>query len=432
MPLLDRLSATPDDDSNQDQPKPEGVSPLIPGRSGRPAYSLEALRERIERQFIEETAGRPDILSELDSEEAQRAQIREVADYVLAQDAIYLDHRLKADLIDRAYRNLFSFGPLDSSLLDPDVTEIEIDGPRAIHVRRRMGKRDPVQPAFDDALHLEAILERLLVAGGIALSKAGPFVEVGAELKGRPARITLVGPPVNPGYSLTLRLHPSRPLALDDLASPPALIPLQAAGVLRAIVSAKRGLLIVGDPGAGKTTLARALVAALPSQTRIAVAERAAEMRLPPSVTQHTGADFVAAIRAAAEDSPEWLVVDEIRGDESVAVWDILSRQESPRLIGVFRGPHRPDRLISALTMLIRREQPTLDQREIIAAVARHFPFVALLRSSGGAPELSQIAALRIAPSGESLALRPLLAQQNGVWTLAPDVSGFLPELPSQ
>ncbi len=26
-------------------------SPLVPGRSGRPTYSLEALRERVERQF---------------------------------------------------------------------------------------------------------------------------------------------------------------------------------------------------------------------------------------------------------------------------------------------------------------------------------------------------------------------------------------------
>ena len=431
MPLLDRLSATPDDDSGQNQPPPQDLSPIIPGRSGRPGYSLEALRERIERELIEETANRPDILNNLATEAEQRDLVRDVADYVLGQDAIRLDHRVKADLIDRAYRNLFSFGPLDGCLLDPDVIEITATAPHAVHARRRGDKPEPVQPPFDDAYHFESILDRILAAGGTNLAHAGPFAEVGAVLKGRRARISLAGPPVSPGYSLTLRLHPAHALALDDLTAAPALIPPLAADVLRAILAAERGLLIVGDAGTGKTTLAGALAVALPAQSRAAIVERAAEMPLPPGAAHHAGGDFGAALRAAAAESPGWLAADEICGDDSAAVWDILSRDDAPRLIAVFRGTHRPDRLLSALSMLIRKERPALDQRELVAALARHFPFVVALKAPDGAPQLSQIAALRAAPSGESLALEPLLSWQNGAWTLGPGAADLPLDPPS-
>jgi len=431
MPLLDRLSATPDDDSGQDQPPPQDLSPIIPGRSGRPGYSLEALRERIERELIEETANRPDILNDLATEAEQRDLVREVADYVLGQDAIRLDHPVKADLIDRAYRNLFSFGPLDGCLLDPDVIEVTATAPHTVHARRRGEKPEPVQPAFDDVYHLESILDRLLAAGGTDLAQAGPFAEVGAVLKGRRARISFAGPPVSTGYSLALRLHPAHALALDDLTAEPALIPPLAADVLRAILAAGRGLLIVGDAGTGKTTLAGALAAALPAQSRAAIVERAAEMPLPSGAAHHAGGDFGAALRAAVGESPGWLVADEIRGDDSAALWDILSRDDAPRLIAVFRGTHRPDRLLSALSMLIRKERPALDQRELVAALARHFPFVVALKAPSGAPQLGEIAALRAAASGESLALESLLSWQDGAWTLGPGAAGLPLEPPS-
>ncbi|NLF79223.1 MAG: hypothetical protein GX573_26305, partial [Chloroflexi bacterium] len=128
--------------------------------------------------------------------------------------------------------------------------------------------------------------------------------------------------------------------------------------------------------------------------------------------------------------APEWLLADEIRGDESAAAWDILSRDELPRLIWVFRGTHRPDRLLSALSMVIRKTHPALDQRDLVGALARRLPYVAALHAPGGVPQLSQIAALRIAPSGDGLALEPLLAQRDGVWVLTPGAGDLALDLP--
>jgi pilus assembly protein CpaF len=165
-------------------------------RSGRPSVSLEALRERVERQFQEETAHRADILFDLDTEEKRRAMLAEVVDYVLAVEAITLSERDKQGVIDGAYRNLFTFGPLDAYLQENDVTAITINGPHRISVQRGMGKLELVEAAFDDAGHLESVLERVLATGGAVLPpEDDPFLETGVTLNRRAAQLSLMAPP---------------------------------------------------------------------------------------------------------------------------------------------------------------------------------------------------------------------------------------------
>jgi hypothetical protein len=249
---------------------------------------------------------------------------------------------------------------------------------------------------------------------------------------GRAARITLAAPPVSPDYSLEIRLHPRQPVLLDDLHARFNTLPPQATVLLQAILAGGHGLLIVGDVALGKTTLASALVHALAADTdtgpRILAVERAAEMHLPPGARRRAvipptpgdpGRDFVSQIQAALDESPDWLVVDEIRGDESAAVWDALTREDAPRHLWVFRGDPQPDRLRSALGMVIRLTRPAVAQDAIHRALLRHLPFVAALRLIGGAPRLDRIAEWVPGPSGDAPPeLRLILVAQGGGWQL--------------
>ena len=254
-------------------------------------------------------------------------------------------------------------------------------------------------------------------------------------LAGRPARLALIAPPASPDYSLEIRLHPRQPLTLDAL-------PSQAAAVLRAIVAAGHGLLIVGDAGTGKTTLAAALAAALPTASIVAV-ERTAEMHLPPHITRRAptaptpgdpGQDFAGALKAALDSRPGWLIVDEIRGDESAAVWDALTREAPSAYLWVFRGDIQPDRLRSALSMVIRRQQPAIEQAAIHRALTRHLPFIAALTVSGEAARLNAISEWALDESTGDLVLRPILAWRDDRLTLVNrpthplDLPGDLPD----
>lgn len=406
---------------------PGPLSPLIPGRTGRPSFSVEALRERIEAQFQEETAHRSDILLDLDSEDKRRATLAEIADYVLAVESVTLSGADRAALIERVYRNLFSFGPLDEYLRDDSITEITINGPHTVHIRHGAHPMQPVPAAFDDREHLAGVLARVLSTAGATLPEGEPFFEAGVMLLGRATRISLVGPPVNPDYSLEIRLHPSQPLTLDDLDRRFEVLPPQAAALLRAILSAGHGLLIVGDVGLGKTTLAGALLATLPAETRIESAERAAEIHLPAQARRHTpippapddpGRDFDATIRAALESAPSWLVVDEIRGGESAALWEALTCADPPCYLWVFRGDPVPDRLRSALSMVIRQLHPAVEQATIHRALASRLPFVVALRLLDGQPRLQAVAEWALADdSASTLDLRPVLQAGSSGWT---------------
>ncbi len=405
-------------DSAPENGNRDDISRITPGRSGRPSFSLEALRERVERQFQDETANRTDILLDLDSDDKRRNLLSEVLDYVLAVETVTLSPHDRAVLFEKAYRNLFSFGPLDEFLRDETITEITVNGSSDIHVRHGFDRLEAVRAAFDDNQHLQGLLERMLASAGVILSSAGPFIETGVIMAGRPARLTVAAPPVSPVYSLHIRLHPRQPI-LDP-------IPAQAADLLRAILAANYGLLIVGDVSLGKTTLAGALAHTLPADFMIIAVERAAEMHLPAHIERRTpvpptpddpGSDFAAEFQAALDAAPDWLIVDEIRIDESAAVWDALTRSNGPFYLWVFRGSSEPKRLKSALGMVIRKQHQALPQEDIDRALADHLPFVAAFRLSDGLPRLHLIAEWVLVEGG--LSLRPILSEQGGV--LAPD-----------
>ncbi len=399
---------------------PPGLSPLVPGRAGQTRFSLDALRERIERQFHDETGHRPDILVELSDADARRTLLREVVDYVLAVEGVRLLPGDKVALLDETYRSLFTFGPLDDLLADETVTEIEIDGPKRLHVRRGAGRLEPVGAAFEDRAHLDAVLGRLLEAGGGARREDVPFLEFGAVLGGRMARVTVAGPPVSVELNVTIRLHPREPFTLATLAAQ-SMVPARAVDLLRAILAGGHGLLIVGDVGTGKTTLAGALAAELPEGAQIVAVERAAEIALPPSIERHTHTpgDLVAfgdLIRTTVDEAPDWLLIDEVRSEDSAAAWDTLTREPAPHCVWAFRGDPSPDRLRSALTMLIRRNQPGVDQGAIHRALAERLPFIAGLRVIDGAARLALIAewTLESGENGDLMDLRPLMQWRDG------------------
>jgi type IV secretory pathway ATPase VirB11/archaellum biosynthesis ATPase len=404
----------PEDNGHRKEKQPPArMSRIVPGRPGRPSFSLDALRERVERQFQEETADRTDILLDLDTAAKRRELLVEVMDYVLAVEAITLTERDRRTLIDRAYGNLFSFGPLHDYLRDERVTEITVNGPADIHVRHGMGKLTPVEAAFDDRVHLEDILRRVLAMGGAVLSDDSPFLEVGVTLEGRTIRIGVIAPPISPDYSLEIRLHPRQPVTLDDLHERFDAVPPQVATLLKTILAAGRGLLIVGDAGLGKTTLAGALVHTLPPGARLCVVERAAEMHVPDHVARRApmlappGSTFVDEIQNALDEKPDWLIVDEIRGDESAAVHAALMGEQPPRYLWVFRGDSQPDRLRSALSMVIRKHEPAIAQPDIHRALVRCLPVVAAFKRIGGVPRLHLIA--EWVPNGEALDLHALM-----------------------
>ena len=139
---------------------------------------------------------------------------------MLAMDGLNLTRPERSLVLDAVYRDLFSFGPLDTYLADETITELTIDGPGRVFVRRGVAKiLTAVDAYFDDVGHLMRVMQRILLSAGAQLSEQ--LIRLWRSetvLAGRPARLTVAAPPVSPVLNLLeVRLHPAQPSTLELL-----------------------------------------------------------------------------------------------------------------------------------------------------------------------------------------------------------------------
>ncbi len=380
---------------------------FVRGRGGAGRFSLAALQERIELQLGEELTGRGDILQEIGDEQAQRALIRETADYVLAVESITLTVEERHALYAAVYRSAFGFGPLDDLIRDSEVTEIVVEGADRLFARRGAGELVRVSARFEDTPHLRRIVARILALAGRLPQDEDPVLELGMTLYGRPARLNAVLAPLSPAPHFTLRLHSQTPATLEGLARR-GMLDAQGAALLQALIASLHGLLITGDAGAGKTTLLEALLGALPADRPGLLVERAPEIRSPVHVTRPAAdGSFAEAIAAALAARPAVLALDEARGDEAP---ELLAALESDtRLLIVLRGSTEPARLLSALEMLLRRGRPALAEADLTRWLVTRLPFVILLHGAGDRLSVSEWQTVE-----EGLRLAPVLTAAGG------------------
>jgi pilus assembly protein CpaF len=94
------------------------------------------------------------------------------------------------------------------------------------------------------------------------------------------ARLTAAIPPIADRLSATVRRYTVRDVTLDELVARDALAPT-AARFLWAVVQQRSRIVISGEPGAGKTTLAAALLAAGPASHCVRCCEEIRELAAP-------------------------------------------------------------------------------------------------------------------------------------------------------
>jgi pilus assembly protein CpaF len=226
-------------------------------------------------------------------------------------------------MVDRVLRSITDFGPMTDLIARRDVEEIFLEGARVSYLDSAGRLRGLTVPTSEE--ENRQMIERLLAPTDRQLNTKHPMVQ--ARVLDGTARLTAAIPPIGDRLSATLRRYVVRNVTLDDLVARDSLSH-EAAVFLGALMQLRSRVAVSGEPGAGKTTLAAALLAAAPPSHCVRSCEEIRELAVPithgsyyevrPPALDGTGeismrdlVKFVLAMR------PDRIVVGEVRGAEA-------------------------------------------------------------------------------------------------------------------
>lgn len=272
-----------------------------------------------------------------------------------------------------------SYGPLTGLLRNPSITDVIVR--RFDDVTFQVARRNyATDIRFPDALAYHAYIESLLARCGKSCTLTTPVVDVALEPTIRLCVTHESFSPPDEGPTLTLRVHRHQFATLDDLALA-ALAPKAVLHHLRDLMSiGDQTLIVSGEVGAGKTTLARALAHDLPATDAVVVIEDTHELALhrPFCRTLLTrdanseGAGKITAaqaIRTAMRMAMNRLILGEIRDAEAADAF-IDTAASGHTGLTTIHARNAKDALLR-LQHFLRRAHPSADGGSIAEHISR-------------------------------------------------------------
>jgi pilus assembly protein CpaF len=213
-------------------------------------------------------------------EQMSRQQIEaEVGDIVyeqLSKQNHALNNSERKALVSDVLDELLGLGPIEPLLKDPTITDILINGHSQVFVER-YGVLEHTNVRFKDEKHLFRIIQKIVSAVGRRIDESSPMVD--ARLADGSRVNAIVAPLAIDGASMSIRKFARVPISMDRLIEIGS-VPAQVAEVLKAVVKARRNVLISGGTGSGKTTMLNAMSAFVDNRERIVTIEDSAELQL--------------------------------------------------------------------------------------------------------------------------------------------------------
>ncbi|MCU1460391.1 MAG: CpaF family protein [Acidimicrobiales bacterium] len=240
-------------------------------------------------------------------------------------------------VVERAYRNLAGYGPLEPLLADDDVWEIMINAPDAIFVKRHGGPSGYHDEVFHDDEHVIRTLTKILDDASGSHRKLDAAEGLQDAQLDTGARIHVVHRDVGRDGHLLVNIRKFTGVAirtLDELVARD-MLDHRVAEFLRACVRARLSIVFSGAPGAGKTTMLSCCAAELDPGLRVVVAEEVFEADVPlPNVASmqtrpvrqdRREVDLRRLVAGFLRMAPDVAIVGEVRDREALPLLLTLS-----------------------------------------------------------------------------------------------------------
>lgn len=301
-----------------------GAGSVSANQPGTPATTKSALvsdalskaKERIRNQTIA-------ALNEV--KEPTDQIIRDKLEELIQAEGSEIPRPERSRIVEEILNDIVGYGPLESVLADPTVTEIMVNGHQQIFIEQR-GKIREADFVFRNQEHLMTIIDRIVSSIGRHVDEASPMVD--ARLRDG-SRVNVILPPLSlVGPVMTIRKFSKTPFTAAKLVEFGSLSPKMVA-FLEACVKGRLNIIVSGGTGSGKTTLLNVLSSFIPDDERIVTIEDAAEIQLlqahvislesRPANTEGRGQVTIRdLVRNALRMRPDRIIVGEVRSAEAL------------------------------------------------------------------------------------------------------------------
>ncbi len=240
-------------------------------------------------------------------------------------------------VVERAFRNLAGYAPLEPLLSDDDVWEIMINAPDAIFVKRHAGPSGYHHEVFHDDEHVVRTLTKILDDASGSHRKLDPAEGLQDAQLDSGARLHIVHRDIGRDGHLIVNIRKFTGVAfrsLEDLVARD-MLPAPVAEFLRAAVRGRLSMVVAGAPGSGKTTLMSCCAAELDPSLRVVVAEEVFEADVPlpnvasmqtrPPRTDRPAVDLRRLVAGFLRMAPDVAIVGEVRDREALPLLLTLS-----------------------------------------------------------------------------------------------------------
>jgi pilus assembly protein CpaF len=365
----------------------------------------------------------------------RRVRVRDEALDLLRQRGALLPQRELNRIVNEVSDDVVGFGPIESLLKDPTVTEVMVNGPDDVFVERegRIERvRDRLFEGEEPVMHL---IERIVGPLGLRVDHASPWVD--ARLPDG-SRVHAIVPPLSlRGPTLTIRKFSPAPITPELLVERASVGPR----MMRFLLSCVRGranMVVSGGAGSGKTTMLGILTTAIRDDERVITIEDAAELRLanphvvslearPANVEGRGEVSVRDLVRNALRMRPDRIIVGEVRGGEALDMLQAMNTGHEGSLSTAHANSARHVLWrLETMAMMSDVDLPAAHVRGQVAAALD--VIVQLARLRDGRRIVWEIAAVEGTREGEAI-VEPVFRFQPRAGDGTFEATGFVPAM---
>ena len=312
------------------------------------------------------------------SQDQIRQELRLLVERLLEEEMVVINDAERKTLTRDIQNEMLGFGPLETLLEDPTVSDILVNTHKQVYVERR-GKLELTDVTFTDDAHLMKIIDKIVSRVGRRIDESSPMVD--ARLPDG-SRVNAIIPPLAiDGPVMSIRRFSADPLRLADLVAYGSMTP-EMAEVLQGLGKAKVNILISGGTGSGKTTMLNVISNFIGKNERIVTVEDAAELQLqqphvvrletrPPNIEDKGEVTQRALVRNALRMRPDRIILGEVRGAEALDMLGAMNTGHEGSMATIHANTPRDalTRLENMISMAAGMLPPKAMRQQISSAV---------------------------------------------------------------